>query len=316
MRRLAQFVFVLLLVCSASRAAERDMVRTFSVQPGCTVAIDTYRGAITVIESDRPEVRIAGHLEIGARTAAEAEQVPAGFHLSCTQQGDTISVRARHPAETRARFIWNDDHQIEPTFRITVPRRCNLDLRTIRGSIVVGELSGRIVAHAETGNVFLRHAIGPTDASVDSGELVVSQCDGNLAASVRHGLIRVGVVNGRCDLKNSSGDVEVMEARGDTRVFAEAGTAKIGVPRDFAAVADVSTSGGNVIMLIDPAANCEVRARTSWLGHIACRLPAEIESGRVGGRTLVARLNRGGPKLTVHASGGDVSLEPAETPFE
>jgi hypothetical protein len=298
------------------RAAERDIVRSFPVQPNCSIAIDTYRGAIIVQEADTSEVRVAVHLEIGADSESEAEQVLRGFQLNWSADTRAISVTARHPAETRARFVWRDQNQIEPTFRVTVPHACNLNLKTITGMITVGNVAGRVQAHAETGDVFLRQVTGIVDAGTEFGDLVVSHCVGPLTGRVLRGTIRVGTLLGPCDLKNSSGDVEVMVAKAGGHIYAEAGTVTVAMPRDSIGDLDVRTSGGSILFGVDPAAHAVIEASASLFAHVENRLPLTIEREGSGRRHLVGQLNGGGPRVRLQASGGDVTLRTVETSFD
>jgi hypothetical protein len=314
--RCVMVFFVLGALCGSIRAAERDIVRSFPIQPNGTVAIDTYRGAIIVQEGAAPEVRIAVHLEVGADSESEAEQVLRGFQLTWTADSHAISVIARHPAETRARFVWRDKNQIEPTFRITVPSGCHLNLKTITGMITVGNISGGVQAHVETGDVFLRQVSGVVDAGTQFGDLVVSHCAGPLTGRVLRGTIRVGTLLGTCDLKNSSGDIEVMTAGAGGHIYAEAGTVTVAVPSDVIADLDVRTSGGSIVFGADPAAHALIDASASLFAHVENRLPLTIERNSSGRRHLVGRLNGGGPRVRLHASGGDVTLRTAEMSLE
>lgn len=316
MNLVGRFITVALLPLAAIRAAERDIVRTFPVGPDCRVAIETFGGAITVTESDVPQVRVAVHLEIGADTDAEAEQLLSHLRLSFDERANHISVTARDPAQTGARFDWNERKQIEPTFRVTVPRRCDLDLRTRRGTIIVGNVTGRLLAHAEVGDVFFRHVGGSADASTDEGDVVVSQCDGSVVAQSRRGVVRLGVIQGACEVHDTNGGIEIMEAKGALTAFGEAASVTVGIPKDFAGGAEIKTSGGSVVLKIDPAANCEIDATASWLGHVGCRLPVKVIAGGSSRRKLDGRLNRGGPRIVAYAGGGDVTIVPGDSPFE
>lgn len=297
-------------------AAERDIVKTVELPPGGMLKVETYRGAISVSEADANDVRIAIHLEIGAKDEAGAERLAASLKIETETTPSGAILRVRRPGESRAHFDWSDEKQIEPTLRLTVPRRCSLDLRTILGSIVVGRIEGTIVARTEKGDVFLRQVTGSADVATEFGDVVVSRCEGAVTARVLQGTVRLGTVTGRCDVRNSSGDVEVLAAKSEVRAYAEAGSAIIGFPRDFVGPAEIQTSGGNIIARIDPAANCEVHATSSLLARVEARLPVSVQSGRIGSRKLVARLNSGGAQLVLRASGGGVRIDPGETPFE
>jgi hypothetical protein len=309
-------LFAFLAFVALTRAAERDVVRTFPLPPGGTVSIDTFRGSITVTESDEPRVRVAVHLAIGGDTAAAAERVGRELQLTFADGANSVSVVARHPQETGARFVWRDNEQIEPTFRVTVPRRCNVDLKTLNGSIIVGNLSGRLVARVETGDIFFRHVAGSVDAATQEGDVVVSQCDGTVKARVLMGTIQLGVIAGPCEARNASGGIEVMAAKAGIRARAEAGNVVVGFPRDCVGQSELTTSGGSVIAKIDPAAKCGIEASTSWFSHIDCRLPALTPARRPSRRYIVGALNGGGAAhLRLRASGGNVAILPGETPF-
>lgn len=304
------FYFFLGLVALAVlpvRAADRDVVKTFPVQPGGMVKVDSYRGTINVVESDVAEVRVAIHLEVGADTEEQADRFFEALQLEIKAEGDTVSVRARNPRESGVRFVWDDRNKIELTFQMTVPRRCNANLATRKGDITVGSLTGRVAARAETGNIFFRRIDGPVEARTDFGNVIVSHCTGTAVVNVLQGTIRIGPIGGRAELANSTGDIEVQAARAGIMALAEMGDVVVGFPRDFTGEADIRTAGGNIFAKIDPAANCVVKASAVW-GKVECALPLAVESGASGKSKLTGRLNQGGPVLKLHASGGSVKI--------
>lgn len=304
------------LATLSARAAERDIVRTFPIHGPCAVKIDTYRGGILVEEGDSQEVRIAVHLEIGGDTEAEAEDMLHGLQLAWSSDDRNISVVARHPAETRARFVWNDKRQIEPTYRVTVPHNSDLDLRTINGAVRIGAVVGHIHAQVENGDLFLRQVGGVVETSTQNGELVVSHCVGSLKAQVLQGTLRVGTVTGACEITNKSGDVDVMALKAGGRIYAEAGFANVGLAHDFTGDLDVRTSGGGIGLNVEATTAATIDASVSWFAHIQSRLPLVLESGRPTSRHLIGRLNAGGARVHLHASGGDIILRPAATSLE
>ncbi len=302
-------LLLFLLLATAARAAERDIVRTFPALPGCSLRIDSYRGQIQVSEADTAEIRVAVHLEIGGGSEAEAEQLLRGLQLDFATEGPVVSVVVRHPAESGVRFFWNEEKQIAPTFRVTIPRTCNLELRTRAGNILVGSVVGRVQARTEAGDIFLRLVEGKADVSVGAGDIVVSRCLGPVTARVMQGTIRAGTLVGACDLRTSSGPIEVQSARGGGRIHATAGDVILGIPRTFGGVAEVTTSGGDIRLDIDPAANCDVEAVSSLFASVRSQLPLVIGSGRDGSRKLAGKLNAGGNRVRVRASGGGVRLQ-------
>ncbi|PTX95796.1 hypothetical protein [Opitutus sp. ER46] len=316
MNAFLRLVLALGLLTVAARGTERRIERTFPAAVGGTLTIDTYRGAITVTEADTKEVQIAVTLNVAPESAVDVERILSRLKLDISDEAGHVRVVARHPHETKARFVWNDDDQIEPAFQVTVPAAFNLDLKTINGSVIVGNVTGRLRVALETGNIFVRRVGGDVDLATQFGDVIVSRCTGPLKARVLRGLIRVGTVTGATDLRNTSGDVEVMAAKADLQVYAEAGNAIVGFPRDFQGRAEVRSSGGSIGAKIDPAANCDLEAKAAWLGKVKTKVAFKTAPGGVGERKLAGRLNAGGPRIVLRASGGSVLIEPGESPFE
>lgn len=304
-----------LALLASGHAAERDVNRVFPVQPGCRLKLDSYRGSVTIVESDEPAVSVAVHLEIGGDTEADAARLLAGLQLDLQSVDNGVTIFARNPRETRLRWSWREDEQIDLTYRISVPRRCDVDLNVTNGSIVVGNLTGRMTARTETGAIFFRHIDGSIDARTDSGDVIVSRCSGKLTVRVGKGLIRAGTVAGAADLRNSSGDVELLGAGSTVNASAEAGDLFVGFGREIGGDAQLRTNGGSIVVRIDPAANCRIDAAATW-SRVHTALPLTIEAGGDGKSRLVGRFNQGGPLLLLRASGGPVKLERGEVPFQ
>ena len=296
-------------------AVEREVNRTFAVQPGCTLVVESYHGDIVIVESDDAEVRLALHLDYDVDTEAEADQLRAGLSLVCTSVANTISIVARHPAETGPRFSWEENKRMNLYYQISVPRECHLALRTGKGSITVGRIAGRMLARVEEGTIFFRQVDGSIDASTERGDVIISRCSGSVRARVGRGAIRLGTIGGPSDLRNSNGGIEVMKALGALTAFAEVGDVMVNFPRETSQPAKLTSSGGNMHVHIDPEANCEVAATSTW-GRVENSLDFKGGTGTSGRRHLAGRMNEGGPLLQFRANGGSVKIEPGATLFE
>lgn len=314
-RRLFFIVGLFLGLVLTGRAAVREFERTFAVQPGCTVKLETYRGSVTVVESDRPEVHVTLRLEIATDDEAEADRAHAALQLDAAETDNTVTLRARNPRETGVRFVWDDKQQLDLAWRIEVPRASNAEVLTRDGGINVGSLTGHVIARTDTGSISLKRIDGSVDARTETGDVILSRCSGPVKIRVLRGTIRTGTIGGPADLKNTTGDIEVLSARASLVASAEAGDIDVGFPRDLSSDAQLTTSGGSIRVKIDPAASCTIRATTTW-GRVENKLPLTLDPGPNTKRALTAHLNQGGPTLTLHASGGHVKLSPGETDFE
>jgi hypothetical protein len=303
----AQFVFLLLALLPAAHAAEREVTRTFPVAPGCTLKIDSYRGRITITEHDAPTIDVKVLIATGAETEHDVARAFAALQLDLTSEGNVVTVRARNPSETRVWWIWEQKRQLALDFQIAVPRQCSVDLALGDGRVTVGNLAGQHRARVGKGEIDFKRIDGSVDVRVETGNVIVSRCTGALTVRTTIGSIRAGTVGGAADLKTDSGEIDVLAARSGLVAVAAAGDVAVGFPKGATGEVRATADGGNVLVRIDPAADCTVDASARW-GRVESKLALVAESGAVGTKQLTARLNAGGPRLLLRASGGDVRI--------
>jgi hypothetical protein len=294
---------------STASAAERVVERTFSVEPGCQLVIDTFRGGIVVEESDAAEVRLTVRLENSLGDEGESHRALDAVELEMSGESNRVSVRIRDPRIGRAHFVWHDRGQVELALLVRVPRRCSVDLKTVNGSITVGNLTGEMRARTDTGTILFRHIDGSVKAALMTGDILVGRCSGEVELTATRGNIRVGTIGGRAELKTANGDIDIQNAKGGLQAFVAAGDVVAGFGRGFTRDARIDTSGGSILVKLDPAAACVVEASSVW-GHVDAAVAIAPDSGGQGKRKMLGRINGGGPMLKLRANGGHVRIEP------
>lgn len=302
-----------LFLCSvlAARAIEREFVRTFPVAGNAQLTVEIASGIITVEEREAPEIKVTAFADFRTEAADEAARREVALNLTMTADGSAVTVRALDPDGRGLQLALKDRPPIELEIRITVPRACSVDLSTREGPITVGSLAGRMVVRTIRGNIFLRRIDGTIDARTQTGDVTISRCSGAVVARTIQGSIHVGTLGGRAELQSANGEIEILAARDGLEVRAESGDVIVGFPRQRSGDARVRTGYGNIVATIDPAANCVVQASSFW-GKVQSTLPLKVESGGDGKSELTGRLNQGGPRLTLSASGGNVRLKPGQ----
>ncbi|HUR58003.1 MAG TPA: DUF4097 family beta strand repeat-containing protein [Opitutaceae bacterium] len=310
------FLITLAAAISAAgvRAMEAEVRRNFPVQPGCTLVVDSYRGKITIEETDELQIRVRLNVDVDAPTDTEAQRLRDELRLEFVPGENGVTITARNRRESGPRLTLNAG-RLDLVYRISVPRQCNVDLKVNEGSVTVGSLAGRMAANVGRGGIFFRRIEGSIVAEADAGEIVVSRCSGAVHAKVREGRIRLGTIGGRADLDNRSGDIELMSARAGVVASAEAGDIAIGLSREATGSSRLTTSGGNIAVTLDPKTACTVQASSVW-GRLQSDLAWAVDEGGIGKAKLAGRLNGGGPLLVLRANGGHVKINGGEVPFE
>lgn len=307
--RSAPFLLAAVLAAGVAGAPAREIERVFPVRPGCLLKIDTYRGSVAIEEGDDNAIRLTVVVDAGSETDERSRRLADGVEFDFTAQDNTVSLRARNPRESGLRFDWGEEEKVDLRYRIVVPRECSVDLQAGEADVTVGNLSGRMTVRTERGSIFLRRITGTIDARTEVGEIVVSRCSGAVVARVRSGLIRLGTIGGPLEARNSSGSIEVLTAHAGIVAAAEAGNIDVGIGPRVSADSRLSVSGGNILARIHPEAACRIEASSTW-GRVTSSLPLAIAAGASGERRLAGHLNRAGPLISLHASGGSVRLSP------
>lgn len=308
-RRLAtaSLVFAVFAVGFA-QAAERETRQVFPVGASPALFIDANQAAIQIDESDRDEISVVVTVDPIAETEKAAERLLRNAHVAMEARDGRVRVVVRNSGESGLRFDWNDDERAEVAIRVSVPTKCDVELKAIAAQVTIGSLSGRMKVRVEQGSVFLRRIDGTVDAEVDFGELVLSRCSGPVTAKLLRGHMRLGPIGGRAVLVNHTGDIEVMAVRHSLEARAQAGSVKVGFAPSLAADSSIRVSGGAIVAEFAPATACSLDAAATW-GSVRSSLPLVVESGASGERSLRGQLNGGGRRIELRASGGSVTLD-------
>jgi DUF4097 and DUF4098 domain-containing protein YvlB len=310
LRTFGILLFLSMAAVPASSAAERVLNQNFAVVgPECSLSVDLYRGGIVVEESDESGIRVSVRLENELDEERESKRVLENVKVDLKQDANGVFVTVRNPIAAAPHFAWRDRADVEVAVLVSVPRRCNLNLVTVTGSIQVGNLAGAMRARAESGTVSVRHIDGSVNAFVAVGDVLVARCSGAVTLVSARGNVRVGTAGGQADLKASNGDIEIQDAKGGLKAEVTAGDAVVGFTRGLTAGADIRTSAGNILVTLDPAVACGVDASSVW-GRVETKLPVAADSGASGKNKLTGRINGGGPLLKLRANGGHVRIQP------
>jgi hypothetical protein len=183
-------------------------VRETTLRPSGQVAVDaTPNGGIEVTAGEGNEVRLQAKVTAVADDAATARQIASGVRIATT---GTISADG---PRTRSHDWWT------VSFRLTVPARTDLDLRSHNGGISLSGVRGRTELTTTNGGVRIRDAGGSLRGRTTNGGVKValsgSQWDGE-------GL----------DVATTNGGV-VLEVPADYNAHLETGTVNGSVQMDF-----------------------------------------------------------------------------------
>ena len=276
-----------------------DIVDSFAVKPGGTLNFDSDLANVEITTSETDTLRAEFTREFKVSNAQEADALRQKLDVQMRKTDNDVKVTVRWAGDR------NDDdrRKVRVNFRIAMPRKFNLDLRTI-GSARVGDLDGTIKAVMKGGSIQFRNVTGPVTARTDGGSISLRDVGGDLDATSNGGSVAAGRVNGKVVARANGGSVAIDEAtdaidakaaggsvaayiskqpRSDSKLIAEAGNVELRLPESIAVNIDASCSAG--------------------------RLSSDFSlNGHQDENRLRGTINGGGPLVMVRASAGNIYL--------
>src|SRR6476659_7151360 len=239
-----------------------EIVDSFAVKPGGTLTFDSDLASVEINTSETETLRAEFIREFKVSNAQEAEALRQKLDVQMTKTGNDVKVTVRWTGDRHDR----DLRKVRVNFRIAMPRKFNLDLRTV-GSAKIGNLDGTVKANINGGSLQLRDVNGPLIARTNGGSITVHDVGGDVDATSNGGSVSVGRANGKVVARANGGSVSIDEAtdaidakaaggsvaayiskqpRSDSKLIAEAGNVELRLPESIAINIDASCSAGRL----------------------------------------------------------------------
>jgi hypothetical protein len=278
-----------------------EIMESFAAKPGGTLDFDSDLANVEITTSDSDTLRAEFTREFKVSTAQEADVLRQKLNVQMAKTDNGVKVTVRWAGNRND----NERRKVRLDFRIAMPHKFNLDLRTC-GSAKVGDIDGSVKTKIAGGSLRLGNVSGPVTARTDGGSLSLGDVGGDLDGQSYGGSVTAGRVNGRVKAIAEGGSIAITEAsdsidaraaggsvaayiskqpNAETKIIAEAGNIELRLPASIAVTVDAACSAGRL------------RSDFSLLGHQV------DDPGRLKGT-----INGGGPLVLLRASAGNINL--------
>lgn len=313
-----------LLAMPASALIERRVEKRFSVSEvadesnsGGSIKLTTFSGSVRVKEDVAvKEITVVVIQQSDVEKEADMDRLLEPLELKINGRAGAVSVSAHY--NRTVGWSWNNWAPIRLSYEVIVPPNCVVDLTTNEGNILTSALKGRVTLNTDAGDIFTGAIDGPLTVHSISGEVSITSCSAELNASTATGNLTVGRALGRTHLSSRGGYIEVQRAIGEIVLRGDGSYAKVGFATPIKNSADISVSGGELVLAMTTDSACSLDLRSSVFGKVNVRggLPVVVTGGGFGRSRLAGSINGGGPLIQARASGGSVmvrGLEPLPT---
>ena len=253
--------------------------QTYPLTPGARVEISSIRGSVKIVNTDSAtaEVRIIRT----ARTRADLE-----YHkIEVEQTGNSLVVRGvQEPRERQERNI-----QVNHQVILTLPRRIDLKVNSISGSVRAGDLDG------------------PLNVNSVSGSVIVGTISGKLYVNSVSGSVEVG--NGGADarINSVSGNVGLGQVDGSLEVSSVSGSVKTTLTSLSPQGIHIRSVSGSIEIGFKSDVNADFNAE-GISGQVYLEIPNVIRENEEKSPNVRARIGAGGTPITISSVSGNIRL--------
>ena len=259
---------------------ERDEFnQTYQLAPGARVEVSSISGSVKISNSETGTAEV--QIIRTARTRADLEY----YKIEVQQTGNSLVVRGgiHEPDERR------NDIQVNQQVILKLPRRIDLSVSSISGSVRVGDVDGPVQASSISGSANIGNVTGKLRLSSVSGSVEVGNVGADARVSSVSGNVGLGQVNDSLDVSSVSGGVKAtlisLSPRG-IHIKSVSGSVEIGFKSDVNADFNAEHISGQVYLDV-PNVSRESEEKST---------------------TVRARIGAGGTPITISSVSGNIRL--------
>ena len=167
-----------------------EITDSFAVKPGGTLNFDSDLANVEITTGDSDTLRADFTREFRVSNAQEADALRQKLDVQMTKVDNDVKITVRWTGGRNDR----ERQRVHVNFRISMPRKFNLDLRTV-GSGRIGDIDGTVKAVMRGGSVQFHDVTGPATVRTDGGSISIRDIGGYFDATANGGSVSAGRVN-------------------------------------------------------------------------------------------------------------------------
>ncbi|MFC1551939.1 DUF4097 domain-containing protein [Candidatus Latescibacterota bacterium] len=319
---------IIVVPSQAVHARINDVInKSFSVSEGGTLTIDANLGSLEVTTSGRNTVDVEIIRELRTNNRDDADEILEDFEVDFSHDGDDVTIVSEYFNDRSmiSRFFSSNNRRINIKYKVSVPEKYNIDLKTSGGSISVEDIEGTVNCKTSGGSLNFGNVVGPVWGRTSGGSITLNDCSGDVDVHTSGGRINIGRVDGVVIAKSSGGSITIERAEGSVTAHTSGGSIKVEevsghieahtsggsvtahISSQPGSDCKLTTSGGSVNVYLANNINCDVNAKTSG-GRVNTEIPVSV-TGELRKNALNAQINDGGPELYLRTSGGSINIK-------
>jgi len=211
----------------AHAATEPNLKKFFTVTPGGQLIVDVDRGSIDLSTGDVSDLEVEVIRIVTGKSVAKTEEILAAHEITFAQDGNKVEVHAKMKKDFNGLFNVGGLN-LNVQYKISIPKKFNLDLKTAAGSVTVGDLVGELKARTAGGSLKFGNIEGPVNGNTSAGSIHLASANGPVAVKTAGGSIDLGKVEADTVAETSAGSITVKVAKAKLVVKSAGGSINLG----------------------------------------------------------------------------------------
>ena len=270
-------------------------VKEFNVHTPANLRVETSGGAIKVMSQSGNKVKVEMYVQKHGKYYRKGDIDLSTYRIDISQNGSQINAIARHRGSS-----WGNNPSI--SFVVYTPTETSCDLNTSGGPISVSSVNGTQNAHTSGGGIDIDHSKGKITLRTSGGPINISDVQGNIDGRTSGGPISAANGSGTFDLETSGGPINLRRLSGSVRAHTSGGSISADIVK-LVDQLDLRTSGGNITASLPSNQGFDLDAHGSLVNTNLNGFSGSFHRDRVEGK-----VKGGGPKVTLHTSGGVIRI--------
>jgi DUF4097 and DUF4098 domain-containing protein YvlB len=332
---------------ASARKFESEEKFEYQVEEDFQLTVANSSGTISVAPSHDGKLNVTVLKIVDAGSNEEAAEISDELDVVIEATESDVSIKVHYPVRRSDRSFWKQvfgfggDGRGEVHLELKVPTSVELLISSASADVYVGGVEGEFRFELTSGDIKLSELTGFCQIETTSGDIEARDIKGDLTASSTSsdghfdnidGDLEVESISGDTEIRWVSGDARVGKTSGDTRIEKSSGNLEVSstsgdiwivqregsfwvkttsgdihVESELAGGDDfeIATVSGDITLRFPEETNADIRASTSS-GEIDAEAGIEILS--LGRNQLEGTIGRGGKRLQLSSSSGDIRI--------
>lgn len=179
-------VLVLASGCTSfSHKSQRTVSETLETSPLEKLVLKTFNGSVTIETHDSPTVEMETTFSAYGSSEDEARENCEKLGTELEAEDGVLRLTATKP---------NNQWSASASYKLFVPRDCNVELNSSNGTITVTNLIASVRVKTSNGSVEIKEVLGDVSVNTSNGRVVVRDVTGTVDVETSNGQIEY---NGR-----------------------------------------------------------------------------------------------------------------------